>query len=161
MKKISIILSIILVLAAISVSAKPMTSAVGHADQTFVDGVYIPYQGNESLIPVGEQVSIICEHNLINNTISTSKTVVKNKGNYQTQTTSDKCTVGDKVQACVVGPYYTECSEWVVVQQAHGMSGHGQGYLTIIGVPEYTTVAVAFLMLFTGGGIVYLRNKKR
>ena len=157
MKKILIVLITVLVLAAISVSAKPITSAVGHTDQTFVDGVYVPYQGNKSLIPVGAQVTIICNHSNEYNTISTSKTVVKNNGAYQTQTTSDKCTFGDTVQACVG----YECSEWVEVAQAHGMSGHGQGYLEIIGVPEYTTAAVAFLMLFTGGGIAYLRNKKR
>ncbi|MEA3514795.1 MAG: hypothetical protein U9R34_04925 [Nanoarchaeota archaeon] len=157
MKKSSIILCIVLVLAAISVSAKPITNAVGNANQTFVDGVYVPYQGNKSLIPVGAQVSIICNHSNEYNTISTSKTVVKNNGAYQTQTTSDKCTFGDTIQSCVG----YECSEWVEVKQVHGMSGHGQGYLEIIGVPEYTTAAIAFLMLFTGGGIVYLRNKKR
>ncbi|MEA3514794.1 MAG: hypothetical protein U9R34_04920 [Nanoarchaeota archaeon] len=119
--------------------------------------------GNESLIPVGESVDITCQHGSENYTISTDKTIIKHNGNFNTQTTSDKCAVGDPIWACIM-PERLECSNQTVVEQvdpAHGMSGHGQGYITIIGVPEYTTAAIAFLMLFTGGGIAYLRNKKK
>ena len=155
MKKISIILIAVLILTAVSVSAGSTMSASGNGDKTVVEGIYIPF--NESSIPLGVQVDIVCQHGSENNTISTDKTTVNGIGKFKTQTTSDKCTIGDQVQACI----YTECSEWVEVTLIHGSSGHGGSYVSITGVPEYTTAAIAFLMLFTGGGIAYLRNKRK
>ena len=154
MKKISIILIAILILTAVSVSANSIMSASGNGNKTFVSGIYIPY--NESPIPQGVQVDIVCQHDSENNTISTDKTTVNEIGKFKTQTTSDKCTIGDLTRACI----NQECSDWVVVELIHGESGQGGSYMPITGVPEYTTAAIAFLMLFTGGGIAYLRNKK-
>ena len=140
-------------------SSPSAMSASGNGDKTFVWGIYTPY--NESPIPLGAQVDIVCNHSSVNITISTDKTTVNGAGKFEVHTTSDQCTVGDEVQACIVDSEPPECSGWVPVTYTHGMSGQSGSYVSIAGVPEYTTLAMAFLMLFTGGGIAYLRNKKK
>ena len=159
MKKSFILILLILAIASISVTANGngITGvAVSDYDSTIISGIYIPYQGNESLIPEGANVNITCN----NTTISTNDTVIDSMGYYSKVVPSSECAVGDQVQSCVVGLYGIECSALVTVD-AIGNTGWGSGLAHIIGVPEYTTAAVAFLMLFTGGGIAYLRNKKR
>jgi len=152
MKKSFIMILLILAITSVSVSAGITGLGVCDYDSTIVSGIYMPYQGNTSLIPVGENVLITCN----NTTISTNETVIDSLGYYSKVVPSSECTVGDQVQSCVG----SECSALVTVEPI-GNTGWGSGLAHIVGVPEYTTAAVAFLMLFTGGGIAYLRNKKK
>ena len=161
MKKIFIMILLILAITSISVTATEMTcAAVSDYDSTIISGIYIPYQGNASLIPEGEMVQITCNNSTASMIISTNDTVIDSNGYYIKIVPDNVCTEGDEVQSCVVGLYGIECSEWVEIN-ALGATGWNIGLPHIIGVPEYTTAAVAFLMLFTGGGIAYLRNKKK
>ncbi|MEA3514796.1 MAG: hypothetical protein U9R34_04930 [Nanoarchaeota archaeon] len=160
MKKSFILILLILAIASISVTANGTNGVTGVAvsdyDSTIISGIYIPYQGNTSLIPVGENVQITCNNTTASTVISTNETVIDSMGYYSKIVPSSECTVGDQVQSCVG----SECSAWETVE-AIGNTGWASGIAHIIGVPEYTTAAMAFLMLFTGGGIAYLRNKKR
>jgi len=148
---------LILAITSVSVTATEMTCAgVSDYDSTIVSGLYTPYMGNDSLIPIGENVQITCNTSTGMIIISTSETILDSNGYYIKIVPDDVCTVGDKVQSCVD----SECSEWIEINPL-GDTGWGVGLADIMGVPEYTSVAVAFLMIFTGGGIAYLRNKKK
>ena len=161
MKKILIMILLILAITSISVTAARGGKLNGQVASdyinTIVAGTYVPLEGNP--MPVGQHVQIECDNSTHNITISTMSTRIDLDGLYGKMVSSSVCGIGDSVQACT-GSGYTECSGWITVEPL-GSDGWGTAFLHVFGVPEYTTAAMAFLMIFTGGGIAYLRNKKR